>query len=311
MLQLVYLTFTDIRKDEEVYNVNREQIRNMLASYATAPKFIFTDSLYRTMYDNPFISLTKAEDLEAADYDRILAIAKERTANAADYTFNFVGSFDLESLRPLVEKYIGSLPASSDRETARVCDTYLKGERINHFSIPMENPASTVYVIYSGKEKYSLRKEILMSMFEQIMDIVYTETIREEEGGTYGVGTSSSISSTNDEWSFLFGFDTNMEQQARLTDRAKKELMNVVNHGVREKDFNKVKEYMLKEYDNNLRENSYWKSVLRNHAMGVNIETGYRNALESITTAELNGFIGSLFKDNDNRIEVIMSGETE
>ncbi len=312
MLQLVYLTFTDIRKDEEVYNVNRDQIKNMLASYAAAPNFIFSDSLRNTMYDhNPLLSMTKAEDLEAADYDRILAIAKERTANAADYTFNFIGAFKPEELRPLVEKYIASLPASSERETAPICDMYKKGQQANHFSIPMENPAATVYVIYSGKEKYSLRKEIMMSMFEQIMDIVYTETIREEEGGTYGVGTSAGISSMNNEWSFLFGFDTNVEQQARLTDRAKAELMKVANNGVREKDFNKVKEYMLKEYDNNQRENSYWSSVLRNHAMGVNIETGYRKALETITSAELDNFIHSLFNNNDNRVEVIMSGEAK
>lgn len=151
----------------------------------------------------------------------------------------------------------------------------------------------------------------MMSMLEQIMDIVYTETIREEEGGTYGVGTSASLSATNDEWMFLFAFDTNVEQQDHLTDRAKAELMKVAKNGVREKDFNKVKEYMLKEYDNNQRENSYWKNILRNHALGINTYVGYKKALESITTSELNSFIRSLFTGNDNCIEVVMSGEVK
>lgn len=85
-------------------------------------------------------------------------------------------------------------------------------------------------------------------MLDQIMDIVYTETIREEEGGTYGVGTSSNLSPVNNSWLFLFGFDTNPQDEKRLTERAHAELNKVVTEGPREKDFNKVKEYMLKQH---------------------------------------------------------------
>lgn len=312
MLQLVYLTFTDIRKDQEVYDVNRNQYYNILAGNASNPKFICSDSLYNTMYKrNPLFSITKAEDIAAADYDRMLAIAQERTANAADFTFNFVGSFDPAVLRPLVEKYIATLPSTTEREQANFQSLYAKGENINHFSVPMENPAASVYVIYSGEQKYSLRQGIMMDMFSQIMDIVYTETIREQEGGTYGVGTSASFNDLTNEWMFLFAFDTNVEQQAYLTGRAKEELMKVVNNGVREADFNKVKEYMLKEYENNIRENSYWSGVLVDMALGNNTHTGYKQILESITAKDLNYFLRSLFRDNDNMIEVVMSGETK
>ena len=150
-----------------------------------------------------------------------------------------------------------------------------------------------------------------MDMFSQIMDIVYTETIREQEGGTYGVGTQGDINDVNDEWMFLFAFDTNIEKQAHLTNRAKEELMNVVNNGVREADFNKVKEYMLKQHDNNQRENNYWIQVLAQHALGNNIELGYKRALETITAGELNMFLRSLFNNNDNMVEVVMSGEAK
>ncbi len=312
MLQLVHLTFTDIRKDEEVYNVNKEQYMSMLANNASNPQFIFSDSLRNTMYaHDPMMSILKAEDFEKADYDRMLAIAKERTANAADFTFNFVGSFDPEVLRPLVEKYIATLPACQSRESVNPVDHYAKGENINHFTLPMENPAASVYVIYSGKCEYNMRKGIMMDIFSQIMDIVYTETIREQEGGTYGVGTSADINFMNNEWMFLFGFDTNIEKQEYLKNRAKEELMKVVVNGVREKDFNKVKEYMLKQYDNNLRENSYWLGVLSNRVFKNDNETGYKQALESITTGELNNFLRSLFLNNENIVEVVMSGEAK
>ena len=312
MLQLTYLTFTDIRKDQEVYDVNKNQYQSIYANNASNPKFIFSDALRSTMYNNdPMLTIMKAEDFAAADYDRMLAIAKERTANAGDFVFNFVGSFDPEVLRPLVEKYIATLPANASREVIEPKSLIAKGQNINHFSVPMENPAASVYVIYSGILDYNLRNEIMMDMFGQIMDIVYTETIREQEGGTYGVGTSASISDVNDEWMFLFGFDTNVEKQAYLTERAKEELMNVVNNGVREADFNKVKEYMLKEYDNNQRENNYWIQVLSNHALGNNIDTYYKAALESISMTSMNVFLKKLFLNNDNMVEVVMSGEAK
>ena len=312
MLQLVYLTFTDIRKDEEVYNVNKEQYMSMYANNASNPQFIYSDSLRSTMYaHDPMMSMVKAEDFAKADYDRMLAIAKERTANAADFTFNFVGSFDPEVLRPLVEKYIATLPACMCRETIKPVEHFAKGEHLNHFTVPMENPAASVYVIYSGTSKYNMRKGIMMDIFSQIMDIVYTETIREQEGGTYGVGTSADINNLNNEWMFLFGFDTNVEKQEYLKNRAKEELMKVVINGVREEDFNKVKEYMLKQYDNNQRENSYWSGVLTNRVFNNNTATGYKQALESISTTELNYFLRSLFLDNENLVEVVMCGETK
>ena len=309
MLQLVHLSFTNIRKDQEVYDVNKNQYQSMYANNASDPKYIFNDSLLNTLYNTPMVGMLKVEDFANADYDRMLAIAKERTANAADFTFNFVGSFDPEVLRPLVEKYIGSLPASSERETINPTALTRKGTVNNHFSLPMENPAASVYVIYSGHSKYNIRKDILMDMFSQIMDIVYTETIREQEGGTYGVGTSGSIGNWDDEWMFFFGFDTNVEKQEYLTRRAQEELMKVVNNGVREADFNKVKEYMLKEYSNNIRENSYWSQVLTQHVFDNNIEVGYKQALETITMDELNNFLRTIFLNNDNVIEVVMKGE--
>lgn len=309
MLQLVHLTFTDIRKDQEVYDVNKSQYESMYANNASDPKYIYNDSLFNTLYSNPMLGMLKVEDFNAANYDRMLAIAKERTANAADFTFNFVGSFDPEVLRPLVEKYIGSLPSCSERETISPAVHTRQGNIKNHFSMPMENPAASVYVVYSGSSKYNTRKSIMMSMFSDIMDIVYTETIREQEGGTYGVGTSGSINDLDNEWMFLFGFDTNVEKQEYLTNRAKEELMKVVNNGVREADFNKVKEYMTKEYDNNIRENSYWSNVLNEYVFGNNIQAGYKEALDSITAEELNNFLRSIFLNNDNVIEVVMKGE--
>ena len=142
MLQLVHLMFTDIRKDQETYDVIKNQYISMYANYASNPKFICSDSLYNTMYNhNPMLSMMDAEDFVNANYDRMLEIAKERTANAADFTFNFVGSFDPEVLRPLVEKYIATLPANTTREKVDAKPFVAKGQTTSHCLWKIPQPA--------------------------------------------------------------------------------------------------------------------------------------------------------------------------
>ena len=103
-MQLVYLTFTDIHRDEDAFAAWKEQMKAVLTNYANDPQFIFSDSLSATLYNHNIMrEPLKAEDIDLINYDRILEIAKERTANAADYTFIFVGNFDIDSLKPVVE----------------------------------------------------------------------------------------------------------------------------------------------------------------------------------------------------------------
>ena len=94
------------------------------------------------------------------------------------------------------------------------------GYRESIFDQKMETPKTMVYITYSGKEKYNLKNTIVMSMLSQVMRTVYTETIREEEGGTYGVSTSGSLSRTpKNSFSYVIAFDTNKEQASSLADR--------------------------------------------------------------------------------------------
>ncbi len=309
MMQLVYLTFTDIHRDDEAFAAWKDQSKSILTNYANNPQFIFSDSLQSTLYNHHVMrKVMKAEDVDLVDYGRILDIAKERTANAADYTFIFVGSFEPDSLKPLVEKYIASLPANKKHEKAGKLISVQKGIVNNHFTTPMQTAKSSVYAIYSNDTKYNLRNSLMSSILKQVMDIVYTETIREEEGGTYGVGTSSSLSAQSNKWIFLFGFDTNPQDEDRLLNRSHAELMKVAKEGPREADFNKGKEYMLKQYTNNLRENSYWMNTIKVNSLGFGDNaTEYEKVLNSITIDDMKKFTKKLF-NGKNIMEVVMTG---
>lgn len=147
-------------------------------------------------------------------------------------------------------------------------------------------------------------------MTKQVFDIVFTRTIREEEQGTYGVGVNMSTTYyPEDAYTFMFGFDTDVALKERLLKRAYKEIDNVVEQGVNVDDFNKIMEYMSKNYTQNLRENSYWMSVINTrYLLGKDNHTTYEAALKSITPEKLHNYIKEIFS-TDNRVEVVMNGK--
>ena len=147
----------------------------------------------------------------------------------------------------------------------------------------------------------------MLSIFEQIMDMVYTATIREEEGGTYGVGTKASIT-LNNEWVFRFAFDTNVESMERLKNRAVKEMYKVINEDIDSEKFERVKKYMLKKANDNVKRNSFWVSELNDKALfGSTDVLNYVEIIENITAEDVQKYIKKVFKKAD-KFEVMMIG---
>ena len=153
----------------------------MLKNASANPRAAFKDSLNVALYkENPRKMSLKPEEIDQTDYDRILQIWKERFGDASDFTFTFVGNIDEKELKPLVEKYIASLPSTYSKEKPGTDKVGIRMENYtNHFEKPMQTLTSTVYAAYVGKCKYSLENNIKLNMFDQIMYIVYTATIRE------------------------------------------------------------------------------------------------------------------------------------
>jgi zinc protease len=147
----------------------------------------------------------------------------------------------------------------------------------------------------------------MLSIFEQVMDMVYTSTIREEEGGTYGVGTKVAMSMKN-EWIFRFKFDTNVESMERLKERAIKEMFNVVDNGLDQEKFDRVKKYMLKKANDDIKRNSFWITQLNDKAIyGTCDVLTYIETIEDISIEDVNKFIKKIFK-KANKFEVLMVG---
>ncbi len=312
LLQLSYLSFTAPRPDKDAFEGYLKRAKAMLENDEMSPNVAYRDSLYKGLYGNhPRAKRMKVSMLKDINFDRIQQIYKERFANAGDFTFFFVGNVNPDSLKPLVEKYIASLPSTGKKENyADIKMNVRPGVIKNYFDRDMQTAKATVYTIYSGNCPYTLENVLKMSMLDQILDIVYTDKVREEEGGTYGVAVNGTVTNyPKDKFRLLVGFDTNEAQKDKLLKIVHAQLDSISLKGPSEVNFNKVKEHMLKKQKENQIENSYWLSVLSQfYVEGVDFTTTYNAALDSLTPAKIKDFAAMLLSQGNN-VEVIMNGK--
>ncbi|MDD3108446.1 MAG: insulinase family protein [Alistipes sp.] len=310
MMQLTYLLFTSPRRDTTLYNTWHTQMRTRLVNNEADPKTALQDTLMRTLYGSTprYRRLTPAR-LDRLSYDRIMELYADRFADAGDFTFVFVGNVDTATLRPVVEQYLASLPDGQRREQSATLPFVRPGTRAVTFDKPVSTPKATAVLSISGELDYSLRNALSVSFLEQIMDIVYVETIREQEGGTYGVGVQASLlRQPYHHFMFTISFDTNNERVKALTDRALAELKQVAEQGPTEAAFGKVMEYMQKSYAQSIKENNYWlNQLVSRYRYGTDDQSLYLETLNQITPEDVARMARRVY-DSSNRVEVVMNG---
>ncbi|WP_071145833.1 M16 family metallopeptidase [Bacteroides ihuae] len=309
LLQLTHLYFTAPRKDEQAYAAFIGRLHNQLKNAAASPPSIMNDTVSHVVYgDNPRMQRIHLEDLSKLNYDRMIEMYKEVFANPSAFTFVFVGSIDEATLRPLVEKYLASLPAGNKNiKNKKVNDDIRKGNYTNIFTQKMEAPKATSLKLYSGILKRTHKNEIAINVLNQVLDVVYTRTVREAEGGTYGVSTGADISRLPDGRAMLqIMFDTNPEKERHLSEVIRRELGRIATDGPEAVDFNKTKEYMEKSYQEGLKTNGYWLGVLSTlYFYNEDYNTDYLKTLESVTQDDVKNLTNELLKQK-NLIEVVM-----
>ncbi|MCM1005246.1 MAG: insulinase family protein [Prevotella sp.] len=311
LMQILYLQFTNIQPDSEMYAATVGQYAAMLANNEKNPNFVFAKEYQKSLYNNnPMLTQLTSADITSADYNKMLSIAKQYLQNAADYDFIFVGNIDAQTLKPLLEQYIAALPGNP-KKTAKLANELIKltpGKVDNKFEQEVESDIVKEFVAISGDNlQYSLENDAMMSLMGEILNMIYIRTLREELGGTYGASVMGSISPRTNQWTLLYVYDTNDAQRQALDDRAVSDLTDLMKNGASADDFNKVKEAELTQSDLNKKKNGYWMSRLTEYAtMGLDV-TAYRDAVAKITLEDLNAFMKKLY-DGKNRIHVVMDG---
>lgn len=310
MMQLTYLTFTAPRKDTEAFESFKNRMKAQLESAQANPLSSINDSLQKAMYNNhPRVVMMKPEMVDQIDYDRILEMYNDRFKDASDFTFYFVGNIDLETAKPLIAEYLGALPAINRKETFK--DTKMsirKGVYKNEYAKEQQTPTATIVFLYSGKAPYTLKNDILLSFATQVLDMVYTEEVREKEGGTYGVNCYGDLQKYPKEQLLLqIVFQTDPAKKDKLAGIVVDELKKLAVEGPSDVHLQKVKEYMLKKYADNQKENGYWMNNLNDYFYyGMDMTEGYTDIVNSITAKDIQKFVSDLLKQG-NEIEVTMT----
>ena len=303
MLQLVYLYFTAPRKDSDAFQSFVQRMETQLKNQEAEPMVAFSDSITAALYgDNPLTARTRVADLKQLNYDRIMEMYKQQFSNPGSFVFTFVGNIDEEKVRPVVEQYLASLPGQAVKgEFTRVPMSFTPGKMENIFTREMQNPKASVFNAVTGNMERNMKNQILMSMFDQILDIVYTEKVREDEGGTYGVYAGGSISRYPEGQTLLqIMFDTDPEKKGQLNEIILMQLNEIAANGPRESDFIKVKEYLNKNYAENLKENSYWVNILDQlYFYGEDMHTGYIDAVNAMTPKDVQKFANELLSQGN------------
>ncbi|MEG0464374.1 insulinase family protein [Bacteroides sp.] len=310
LLQLTYLTFTAPRKDVDAFTSYKNRAKASLQNQELNPMVAFSDSIQAAIYNkHPRAIRLKADMVDKIDYDKIMSMYQDRFKDASDFTFIFVGNVDTAKDKALIAEYLGALPAINRKETFKDNKMDMrKGIYKNEFIKQQETPKTSVLVLYNGTCKYDLKNSILMDMTSQILDLVYTEKVREEAGGTYGVYVGGDITRYPKENAYVqIIFDTAPSKKAELMKIIFAEADKLGISGPSEANLSKVKEYMLKKYTENVKENSYWLKAIDEYLLtGMDITKNYETTINSVTAKDIQKFAADLLKQK-NEVEVTMT----
>ncbi len=315
MLQLTYLYFTSPRKDEEAYAALMAMVKNQLANRDKNPKTVFYDSV-QVMSSNHSerTILFDTTMLKRVNLDKALEVYKARFANPADFTFVFVGNIDPkdEKVQEQVCLWLGGLKTKKSHE--EVIDhhvTVAPGKQKNYFTRQMETTTASNRIQYTSYDMpYNMANELNMEMIGRILSTRYLESIREREGGSYGVGTYGFMRILPTPCAgLLMQFDTDPKKQARLMEIIHEEVDTIIANGPLASDLQKEKESMLKDYQENLEKNTYWRQALYMYYLyGQNEIRDYKATVEGITAETVQKTLKKLVEAG-NVFEVVMFPE--
>lgn len=308
LFELLYAAFTDVTADQETYDATLAQFRTILANQESNPEFIFQQKRNEVMYpESPAMYPLSLAVVNTMDYARILDLYHQSVKNAADYTLVLVGNIDVNTIKPLLEQYVASLPSTGVKTTPKAVTsvTPVDGKIDKTFDIPSQNPSVFLFECISqpGME-FNVKNQIMIDLLGEVIYSKFLETLREEMGGTYSPMAVANLNPYTSRWTINWYVVTNEEMMQPIIERANKEFETIMKNGTNEVTFAKVREAAIKQFENNERTNSFWTDALVLDVNGFDEVTGYRETLDTMTLADFNKFVTTLY-NGQNKIEIV------
>jgi zinc protease len=264
MFQLIYLRFTQPRADATAFAVQSAQAKTVLGNQMAIPGFVFFNTLNSTEYQNHLRRrLPTPAMVDEWNLDKSLAFYKDRFADASDFTFVFVGSFDLPTIKPLVERYLGSLPSIHRKESWKDVGVRTPAGVVEKRVEKGIEPKSESAIVFSGPFVYDQVHRVAIRAMSEILEKRLLETIREELGGTYGINASPGYERIpNPTYSITIEFGSAPDRTENLIKRVFQEIELLKTNGPTDKQVSDEKETLLREFEVNSKLNNYLLSQI-------------------------------------------------
>ncbi|HKL66619.1 MAG TPA: insulinase family protein, partial [Bacteroidales bacterium] len=317
LMQLLYLRMEKPRFDEEAHKAITSRFAAMLQTMNNNPQKVMQDSLTLILSDYHPRSRTINEDLiNDIEFNKVKDIYTDRFSDADDFTFFIVGNIGMDTARMMAEKYIGTLSADEGKDEWKDRGIrHPEGQITKEIEMPMSVPKSTVVISYSQDIEFNAYNRQAARVLKGIMDILFTEKVREEEGGTYGVSSSVSLQQFPvEKASAMISFDCDPERAVELKSVIYEIIDDLVNKGPGEEYLSKAVKNVLKNREEAKQHNSYWMSTLYSYyTTGINYNdpANYEDILNAFTVNDLKEFAAKLFEDSDKADLVFMPGGAE
>lgn len=317
LMQLVYLYYTSPRFDSTDWNVLMNQYRSLLPNMVKNPNYILQDSLFQTVYghDPRVFMLVSEKVLNAVSLQRTEQLYRDFFSDANGMTFVFVGNISVDSLRPLAEKYLGSLPSKKGK--APQWGDYLvlpvKGVVQNMYKTPLQTPKITAIELYTGELPYTMARNINLEAIRYILEMRYTKSIREEKGGTYGVGVSLTYQKVPmPRFAYQIFFETDTAKIGELMPLVAQEIEALSVGGATDEELTKTKEFFLKKHRDGLIHNITWMGYLTSWYLNDNDRyAGYEAAVQALTSESIRKTASETFGQNNVCTVVQMPAEAD
>ena len=315
MFQLVYLLFTAPRKDMELFNSFLQKNKSQLAMIGANPQVAFIDTLYKVMFrNNPLASvpIPKIEDFDKINLNRVIQIYKERFGNAYGMHFTIVGNCKEEQVKPLLEKYIASLPSAPKKFSYADNKVRPVNGKVNLAVYKGTEQKALSLVLYHGEIPYSYDLDLKAAAISEILNIRIIEELREKIQGIY----TGSVSAQFDKipypnYSFVLQLPSGPEKVDTLLFAIRKEIDNLKKFGPSIENLEKVKQQWREQYKVQRKENSYWLGRLQDiYFPGSDPKyfIGYEKYIDTLTPKGIQDAAKLLLNEN-NVITAILKPE--
>lgn len=313
MLQLAHLYFTAPRKDSMAFEGMMNRNLSLLKNRNASSKVVYNDSLSATLYDhNVRMAPVTVEIAKKADYNRIFEIYRERFSDASNFKTVFIGKVDMAQLRPLLCQYLATLPSTHKAEKSNKANVpqIVKKNEVVKFVHKQETPLANVSVFYTANVPFSPKNDLVLDMLTRVLQIAYTDSVREEKGGIYGVGVSFNLEKEDNPNALLrISYKSDPKRYEELNPVIYKQLLNIADYGPVASSMDKVKKYLKKQYGQMAITNDYWSYVIWHQLDDdADFDKDYCKMVDNLTASDVQKMAKELLKQN-YRVEVTMLSE--